>query len=485
MIQIQAKNFYDLKFDNRFAKLPADFYTKMSSEGFADKPFIIHANAKTASLISLKKDAFQDPDFPFYFSGIKNLPGSDPLAMVYSGHQFGFWAGQLGDGRALLLGQTHGTDGQLWDIQLKGSGLTPYSRMGDGRAVLRSTIREYLCGEAMHGLGIPTSRALCIIGTNELVQREKKEPGAILTRLSPCHIRFGHFEHFYHAGKTDLLMKLAEHVSSQYFNDLPHEEWFTKTVIRTAGLIAKWQSYGFAHGVMNTDNMSITGLTIDYGPFGFMEEFNPDFICNHSDSYGRYAFNLQPAVGLWNLQALAVTMQPFFSLKKAKDIIQLYSTSFSEEYHLLMTSRLGLENPQPEDSGLYQELLQLMQKNRSDYTLSFRALALAVTNENPFLFLQLLKYDEKAKVWLDKYQERIGARTIETKQRILKTNPEYVLRNWVAQIAINAAEKEQNYQPITDILKILENPFLENAEFVHLSGPPPAEMRNLSVSCSS
>ncbi len=285
--------------DNLFARLSGDFYTKMPAEKVGRALRLIHANAKAATLIGLDPASFHDPAFVEIFSGRASFPGGESLAMVYSGHQFGTWAGQLGDGRALLIAQIRNRAGELWDVQLKGSGLTPYSRFGDGRAVMRSTIREYLGSEAVAALGIPSSRALCIIATGEEVAREKFEPGAILTRLAKSHLRFGHFEHFHHRGQSEQVRLLADHVIGEYFPDFAgdYEGWFGDVVRRTAHMIAGWQAAGFAHGVMNTDNMSILGLTLDYGPYGFLDAYDPDFICNHTDESGRYAFRISPASG--------------------------------------------------------------------------------------------------------------------------------------------------------------------------------------------
>src|SRR4051812_32443451 len=250
---------FGLKLEHHYARLPGEFYTLMPAEQLGVKPRLIHANSKSAALIGLNPACFSDPDFVQVFSGHAPLEDFSPLAMVYSGHQFGVWAGQLGDGRALLIGQARNTAGELWDIQLKGAGTTPYSRFGDGRAVMRSTIREYLCSEAMAALDIPTTRALAIVATNEQVHREAPEPGAVLTRLARSHVRFGHFEHFFHGGRHEQVRQLADYVIAEFFPGLAgdHAAWFSEVVKRTAELMACWQAAGFAHGVMNTDNMSI------------------------------------------------------------------------------------------------------------------------------------------------------------------------------------------------------------------------------------
>ncbi len=290
--------------------------------------------------------------------------------MAYSGHQFGAWAGRLGDGRALLIAQIRNPKGDLWDIQLKGSGLTPYSRFGDGRAVMRSTIREYLASEAVAGLGIPTSRALSIIATGETVSRERLEPGAILTRLAQSHIRFGHFEHFHHAGKFERVRLLADHVIGEYFPEFvgDHAGWFGEVVKRTAELMAEWQAAGFAHGVMNTDNMSILGITLDYGPYGFLDAYDPDFICNHSDETGRYAFSNQPGIGLWNLRALALALSSLIESDRLVEKLETYESHFVTRFRALMRAKLGLVREEKDDNDLIRSLLVLMAHARADYT---------------------------------------------------------------------------------------------------------------------
>src|ERR1700742_1752742 len=301
---------FGLKLESHYARLGEGFFTHQPAEKVGEKPRLIHANEDAAALLDLDPQVFRDPRFVEAMAGHRPLEGFESLAQIYSGHQFGVWAGQLGDGRALLIGQVRNRKGELWDIQLKGSGKTPYSRFGDGRAVMRSTIREYLCSEAMAALGIPTSRALAIVATGETVRRETREPGAVLTRLARSHVRFGHFEHFFHRGQKDQVRQLADYVIAEYFPDLAGDyvRWFGEVVKRTAEMIAGWQAVGFAHGVMNTDNMSILGLTLDYGPYGFMDAYDPAFICNHSDEGGRYSFAYQPGVGLWNLRALALAL---------------------------------------------------------------------------------------------------------------------------------------------------------------------------------
>ena len=360
---------FGLKLENHYTRLPGEFYTLMPAEKVGVQPRLLHANPKAAALIGMDPGAFGGPAFTQVFSGHAPLEGFSPLAMVYSGHQFGVWAGQLGDGRALLIGQARAPDGALWDIQLKGAGETPYSRHADGRAVMRSSIREYLCSEAMAALGIPTTRALALVATNEQVYREIPEPGAVLTRLAPSHVRFGHFEHFFHTGRPEQVRLLADHVIEEYFPDMvgDHARWFGEVVNRTAILMAHWQSVGFAHGVMNTDNMSILGLTLDYGPFGFMEAYEPGFICNHTDAQGRYAFDMQPSIAHWNLRALAFALSGLIAKEALIGALDTYEGLYRRRYRALMRAKLGLVQDLPGDDLLIGNLLTLMAKARADF----------------------------------------------------------------------------------------------------------------------
>jgi len=470
---------FGLKLENHYARLPGEFYTLMPAEGVGVQPRLLHANPGAAALIGLDPTSFSDPAFTQVFSGHAPLEGFSPLAMVYSGHQFGVWAGQLGDGRALLIGQARGADGDLWDIQLKGAGETPYSRHADGRAVMRSTIREYLCSEAMAALGIATSRALAIIATNEQVYRETPEPGAVLTRLARSHIRFGHFEHFFHTGRQEQVRQLADHVIAEYFPQFvgDHAAWFGEVVKRTAEMIAGWQSVGFAHGVMNTDNMSILGLTLDYGPFGFMEAYEPGFICNHTDAQGRYAFDMQPAIAHWNLRALAFALSGLIEKEKLITALDTYEALYRRRYRALMRAKLGLTQELEGDDQLIGSLLTLMAKTRADYTLSFRNLSGGDAD-----WLWLFGGDPEAPVWLSRYRSRTGGEDL---SRLDRVNPRYVLRNWVAETAIRAVEDHGDIATLDRIFRLVQAPFEKHDGDEAFAAPPPPEMSHLEVSCSS
>jgi uncharacterized protein YdiU (UPF0061 family) len=476
------KNF-GLALENHYARLPGEFYTLMPAERVGVKPQLLHANPKAAALIGLDPDALADPDLLEVLAGHRPLHGFAPLAMAYSGHQFGVWAGQLGDGRALLIGQARNKDGELWDIQLKGAGKTPYSRFGDGRAVMRSTIREYLCSEAMAALNIPTSRALAIVATGESVVRETFEPGAVLTRLARSHIRFGHFEHFHHGNKPDQVRQLADHVIGEYFPGLSgdHAAWFGEVVKRTAELMAQWQAVGFAHGVMNTDNMSILGLTLDYGPFGFLDAYVPGFICNHTDEGGRYAFDNQPAIAHWNLRALAFALSGLIPTEKLVAALDAYEGQFRTRYRALMRAKLGLVRDEGRaDDQLIGELLTLMAQAGSDYTMTFGGLSGTDAN-----WLVLFGPSQApAAAWLARYRVRMEHEG-DHAAAMNAVNPRYVLRNWVAETAIRAVEDHGDAATLGRILAMLQSPFDEQPGNAEFAGPPPPELQGLEVSCSS
>jgi serine/tyrosine/threonine adenylyltransferase len=473
---------FGLTLENHYARLPGEFYTQMPAERVGEHPVLLHANPKAAALIGLDPAAFTDPDFVRVFSGHAKLGAFDPLAMVYSGHQFGVWAGQLGDGRAFLIGQVRNPSGELWDVQLKGAGMTPYSRFADGRAVMRSTIREYLGSEAIAGLSIPTSRALAIIATGETVMREQPEPGAVLTRLARSHIRFGHFEHFHHRGKHEQVRLLADHVIGEYFPAFvgDHAGWFGEVVKRTAELMADWMAVGFAHGVMNTDNMSILGLTLDYGPYGFLDAYDPDFICNHTDEGGRYSFANQPGIGHWNLRALAVALSSLIDSDKLVETLNGYEAIFVARFRALMRAKLGLVRDEEGDDDLIRALLRLMAKTRADYSQSFRGLA---RTDEDWLFLFGPGRNE-ALAWRETYRARMDGEG-DRRAAMDAVNPKYVLRNWVAETAIRAVEDRGDSGPLDRILKLVQNPYSEHPGEQALSEPPAPEFAGLSVSCSS
>lgn len=484
-----------LTFDNTYARLPEPFYSKLTPTPFSEPPYLVHFNAAAAELLDLDPAEASRPEFAACFGGNLLPPGADPLAMLYSGHQFGVYVSRLGDGRAILLGEVRNEAGEKWDLHLKGAGQTPYSRDGDGRAVLRSTIREYLCSEAMHALGVPTTRALCIVGSDEKVYRETVETGATLLRLSPSHVRFGTFEVFYYRRQFDLLQQLADYVLAQHFPEVQraadkYVRLFQEVVTRTAKLIAKWQAAGWAHGVMNSDNMSIAGLTLDYGPFGFMDDYDPGFICNHSDHHGRYAFDQQPSIGLWNLGCLAQALVPLASRDALKEALDTYEPAMNREYARLMCGKIGLLEERPDDGALVTDLLGLMRQGRVDYTNLFRALAdfqATPGARNSALrdfFLDRDAFDQ----WAARYRARLleeGSHDEERAQRMNRVNPKYVLRNYLAQQAIDRAQQQKEFSEMDRLLRLLQDPYTDQPGMEAYAAAPPNWGKHLIVSCSS
>ncbi len=486
-------NLDNLRFDNTYAGLPEIFYRRVTPTALP-APYLVSFNKQAAELIGLDWREVSKPEFVEYFTGNKLLAGSEPISAIYAGHQFGTFVQQLGDGRAILLGEVVNEKGERFDIQLKGAGLTPFSRMGDGRAVLRSTIREYLCSEAIHSLGIPTSRALCIVGSDAPVYRETVETAAVLTRIAPTHVRFGSFELFYYRGQYDRVRELADYVIREFYPQFveakdKYLQLLRELIRRTAQLIAQWQSVGFAHGVMNTDNMSIIGLTIDYGPFGFLDEFDADFICNHSDYGGRYAFDQQPNVGLWNLYKLAQTLVPLIEVEEAQAVLGEYQSIFTEKFIELMRGKLGLQTEQTNDAEIIADLFEILQTNAVDYTRFFRRLSefkKAENEKNDLLqkmFIDPKSFDD----WAGIYRLRlVKENSVDTARReqMQMSNPKFVLRNHIAQTVIEEAQNG-NYAEVDALLKVLQKPFDEQLEMDRFNTPPPASNQRVAVSCSS
>jgi len=489
-----------LRFSNSFARLPGHFHSRVLPTPLGS-PYLIHFNPHAAALIDLDPAEAERADFPVIFNGGKLLQGSEPLAMLYAGHQFGQYVTQLGDGRAIILAEVMTAQGERWELQLKGAGQTPYSRAGDGRAVLRSTIREYLCSEAMHGLGIPTTRALCIVGSDEEVYRESIESGAMLLRMAPSHVRFGSFEVFYYRNQPTELRTLADYVIDHHYPEFKGQAdrylaMYREIVLRTARLIADWQLVGFAHGVMNTDNMSILGLTLDYGPFGFLDDYQPGFVCNHSDHQGRYAFDRQPDVALWNLSCLGQALLPLFddngeaAAEMAMAQFDVYKEEFHAHYGAGLRRKLGLSDARPDDAQLAQRLLDQMAAERRDYTNTWRLLgdfASAAASDNARVRDHFI--DRVAFVaWADDYAARLRSEQSNDAARraqMHQANPKYVLRNYLAQNAIERASAQRDYSEIDRLLRVLADPFAEHPNDTDLAEPPPDWGRKLSVSCSS
>ena len=480
---------HPLKWAHGFASLGPDFYTELQP-GNLPSPYWVGRNRALARELGLQDQWLETAEALAALSGNLRLPGSKPLASVYSGHQFGVWAGQLGDGRALLLGELDTPLGPQ-EIQLKGAGSTPYSRMGDGRAVLRSSIREFLCSEAMHGLGIPTTRALCVTGSDAPVRREEIETAAVVTRTAPSFIRFGHFEHFSYSNQHAQLKALADFVIDRFYPacrdaSQPYAALLQAVSERTAHMLAAWQAVGFCHGVMNTDNMSILGLTIDYGPFQFLDAFDPGHVCNHSDHQGRYAYNKQPNMAYWNLFCLGQALLPLIEEQdQALAALESYKTVFPDALQARMRAKLGLLDEQPEDRELVDSTFRLLAANRVDYTIFWRRLC-SFTPQSGHEAVRDLFFDrESFNAWALQYSER--TKTVDTGHKadlMLKSNPKFVLRNHLGEEAIEAA-KLKDFSRVDTLLELLQSPFDEHPGNDTFAAFPPEWASSIAISCSS
>jgi serine/tyrosine/threonine adenylyltransferase len=498
--------FASLEFDNRFANaLPADaetdnFRRQISGACYSRvRPTPVRApqrvaySAAAAGLLDLTAADCESDLFTQVLSGNRLLAGMDPYATCYGGHQFGNWAGQLGDGRAINLGDVVNARGEHWALQLKGAGPTPYSRTADGLAVLRSSIREFLCSEAMFFLGVPTTRALSLITTGEAVMRDvlydgnaAAEPGAVVCRVAPSFTRFGHFEIIAARGEVELLRQLLDFTIRSDFPQLgepggEHPErvylaWFADVCDRTARMIAHWMRVGFVHGVMNTDNMSVLGLTIDYGPYGWLENYDPQWTPNTTDAaQRRYRFGQQPAIAQWNLLQLANAIYPLINdAKPLEDLLRGYAQTYQTQWQSMMAQKLGLSRFEPAtDAALLQELDAVLQLAETDMTIFFRALAAldeAAANADPIAPLlpayyvpEQLTDDIRARTgtWLRGYLGRLrrdGVDPARRRERMNAVNPKYVLRNYLAQLAVDQAE-QGDYRMVNDLLAVLREPY--------------------------
>ncbi|MFH2122595.1 MAG: protein adenylyltransferase SelO [Pseudomonadota bacterium] len=530
-----------LHFDNKFVReLPGDqqadnyrrqvtgaCYSRVQPTQVA-APKLVACSREVAALLDLSQDTCETPSFTEVCAGNRLLPGMDPFAMCYGGHQFGNWAGQLGDGRAINLGEVINDQGERWIIQLKGAGPTPYSRRADGLAVLRSSIREFLCSEAMHHLGVPTSRALSVISSGELVERDmfydghpQDEPGAIVCRVAPSFLRFGNYEILSLRGETTLLKQLVDYTIR---TDFPHLgepstavylEWFREICRRTAAMIVHWMRVGFVHGVMNTDNMSILGLTIDYGPYGWLEGYDANWTPNTTDSQGRrYSFGNQPHIGQWNLLQLANAIYPLVNQAEPfEEALVMYNELFFKEWNRMMAAKLGLRGfVASTDAALISELIQILQLVETDMTIFFRQLASLpptdsrsdqreATSEysslHPFdnAWYQSAaitpEYRQRVSSWLSSYISRLRRDKLpdaERKSRMNRVNPKYVLRNYLVQLAIDKAESG-NFSMVHELLDLVRHPYDEQPSREHFFCKRPEWARNRPgcsmLSCSS
>jgi serine/tyrosine/threonine adenylyltransferase len=465
-------------------------------------PYWIAVSPAAAELVGIALGSNhlpQDPDWLAVLAG--NSLEADghqflkPMATAYSGHQFGHWAGQLGDGRAILLGELKNQE-----LQLKGAGMTRYSRMGDGRAVLRSSIREFLCSEAMHALGIPTTRALSLVGSKQPVRRETMETAAVCSRLAPSFIRIGHFEHFAANGLHTRLQELAAYLIKAHYpecqsSSTPYLALFKAILARNARCVAQWQAVGFCHGVLNSDNISALGLTMDYGPFGFLDHTALDHICNHTDSGGRYAYHRQPKIMHWNMACLANAMVPLVEMESpgedAADILRIALSAFPPEYEAkwlsLFRGKLGLQTDVPDDMELIEALLQLMHANRADFTNVFRSLSTVEKKDANLNWRDQFLDRDAAETWLTQYRTRLMQESISDTERAAqmnRVNPKFILRNHLAQRAIEMAQ-EDDFSEIHRLQRILSRPFDEQPAFEQYASAPLPDEVVTDLSCSS
>ncbi len=467
-------------------------------------PYWVAFSSSAATLVDIKlnKDAYpKDPAWLQVLAGNSLETDSQkfqsPIATVYSGHQFGVWAGQLGDGRAILLGDIAGQE-----LQLKGAGKTRYSRMGDGRAVLRSSIREFLCSEAMHALGIPTSRALSVVGSDLPVRRETVETAAVCARLAPSFMRVGHFEHFALTQNIVRLKELADLLIEHHYPECQNDKnvylnLFQKICERNAKLVAQWQAVGFCHGVLNSDNISVLGLTIDYGPFGFLDQFQIDHICNHSDQGGRYAYHRQPQIMHWNMACLASAFIPLLELDHSQEESQSllsnalgeFSSVYGQTWQSLFRQKLGLDTAQDGDITLIERLLQAMHDSNIDFTNLFRSLSNVDTNAPVSVIKARNDFIDRDGIdqWLSDYVSRLKSEASVDADRKVKMdviNPKYILRNYLAQAAIEKAQ-QKDFSEVDRLLKVLEKPFDEQDQYEEYAAPPAPDLTSIEVSCSS
>lgn len=471
-------------------------------------PSLLSFSKDAASLLDLDSDDCTSETFLNTFSGNALLDGMQPYAMCYGGHQFGNWAGQLGDGRAINLGEVRNKSGDYWALQLKGAGPTPYSRTADGLAVLRSSVREYICSEAMHYLGVPTTRALSLINTGEQVMRDimyngnaAYEPGTVVCRLSPSFVRFGSFQIFSARNEHKQLRQLTDVTIQHHFAHLLKQfkegstelylAWFNEVCQRTVRMIVEWMRVGFVHGVMNTDNMSILGLTIDYGPYGWLDDFNPEWTPNTTDSqHRRYRYGQQANVALWNCYQLANALYPLIEQTEPLEaILNEFQSSYQDQWLAMMASKLGLENVEQGDQALFERLEALLAQTETDMTLFYRLLAsheLSVdTFENAYYQAPSNDYIEEMTNWLSDYSVRRERDDIDNHTRFNNmnaVNPIYVFRNYLAQQAIDKAE-QGDMSMIDELLEVLKTPYTEQSDKQHLSAKRP-EWARTKVGCS-
>ena len=456
------------KFDNSFAREMAGFYQPATPQP-VPAPHLLRWNHELAAELGLG-EALAESDLAAMFAGNLAVPGAEPVAQAYAGHQFGGFSPSLGDGRALLLGEVIDSHGQRRDIALKGSGRTPYSRGGDGKAAVGPMLREYLIGEAMHGLGIPTTRALAVVATGEPVYRDQALPGAVLTRVAASHLRIGTMQFFSARGELDKLRQIADYAIARHDPQLAGDDlgWLKAVAERQAQLIAQWMSVGFIHGVMNTDNAALSGESIDFGPCAFMEAYDPATVYSSIDRNGRYAYQSQPLAIQWNLARFAEAILPLMgeeAFDDARAVIEQFPQRYQHHWLARMRAKLGLEGEQAGDLELAEDWLALLKSANADFTLSFRELADAIEGKAS----SLDKLDGFA-VWSSRWNARRSA-SAEAMRRI---NPRYIARNHLVEAALSAAWQQDDMAPFERLLTVLNKPFDEHAGFEHLARPAPA-----------
>jgi uncharacterized protein YdiU (UPF0061 family) len=485
------RDFLNLELEQDFLRLPSAFFAQVQAQGL-EKAELVAVSSTCADLLGIDPESLSKSESLAILSANNDFPGIASIAMKYTGHQFGYYNPDLGDGRGLLLADVKTDQSIRWDLHLKGAGMTPFSRHADGRAVLRSSIREFLASEAMAALGIPTTRALCVVNSKTPVYREQVETAATVLRVTQSHIRFGHFEYAYHTKQKYLLQELADYCIERYYpcsmgNTSRYADFFRITVRKTAKMIAKWQAFGFAHGVMNTDNMSILGETFDYGPYGFLDAFEPGYICNHSDHQGRYAFDKQPGIAHWNLSVLAQALSPLIPKDALVDALQSFNDIFNADYLSLMSAKFGFYTCQENDQQLIHRCLMMMAENRLDYTFFFRKLSGLNDSSVQSLLRDLCINRDSFNVCIKEIMQRWqleGISETERSESMNAVNPKYILRNYLAQQAIEQAQ-QGDYSEVQFIYELLQKPFDEQSEHHAYSDLPPDWAKQLEISCSS
>jgi len=476
------------RFSNTYTNLPERFYARIAP-AVVTRPQLVKLNVPLALALNLDPDLLRSPEGVEVLAGNRVTEGSDPMALAYAGHQFGQFVPSLGDGRANLLGEVVGRDGVGYDVQLKGSGPTPFSRRGDGRAALGPVLREYIVSEAMAALGVPTTRSLAAVTTGEQVLRETALPGAVLTRVAASHLRVGTFQYFFARGDADGLRTLADYAIARHYPEAaaatPRYPAFLEGVIaRQARLVAQWMLLGFVHGVMNTDNTSISGETIDYGPCAFLEQYDPGKVFSSIDRGGRYAYGNQPRTMLWNLARLAEALLPVMeqeegsqdaALTSAQEALAGFSTQFEAAQLAGLRRKLGLFEAREGDLALAQDFLERMAAGQADYTLTFRRLCEAAASEESdaevrLLFADPSLYDEWAVAW----RKRLEEESVSASHRaaaMRQVSPVYIPRNHLVETALKAASEREDFAPFEELLAVLAHPFEERSGFEKYAAP--------------